>query len=414
MANGLLDLMKSPAAMGLLAAGFGGLAGANRNTPINNLGRAGLAGLAGYSAADALQQKQVKLDQEKAIKDAIPTLYGQDGKFDYQRAAQIGVSPEQIKAYAELPNVGRPKVARTIEVPGVNGELVKVQYDDYGNQVGEGIKGYVAPQLVDTGDKKQFVTPQAGQTFQRELSPAEVLANQRAQENIRLRKEANDLTRDRLTFDKSGQDGGYSTKPIPAGALKMQDAALQAYNSAGTIDEILAAKQAQIEKGELKFGPVSNKANEAMNATGFSSPESRNYASFMSDLERMRNESLRLNMGVQTDGDAQRAWNELFQNVNDTDLVKQRLAEIRSINKRGAELQRLRVDNVRSNYNAAPYEFDAGKPQASPEPAAKPLTSAQNPPANPQAGGGYPSNWTPERVKRYEELKARQAQGVTQ
>ena len=48
-------------------AGFGGLAGANRNTPYNNLGRAGLAGLAGYSAADALQQKQVKLDQAAAI-----------------------------------------------------------------------------------------------------------------------------------------------------------------------------------------------------------------------------------------------------------------------------------------------------------------------------------------------------------
>jgi len=64
--NGLLDLMKSPAAMGLLAAGFGGLAGANRNTPYNNLGRAGLAGLAGYSATEALQQQQAKLAQEAA------------------------------------------------------------------------------------------------------------------------------------------------------------------------------------------------------------------------------------------------------------------------------------------------------------------------------------------------------------
>ena len=194
--NGLLDLMKSPAAMGLLAAGFGGLAGANRNTPWNNIGRAGLAGLAGYSAADALQQKQREADQADAIKAAIPTLYGQDGKFDYQRAAQIGVSPEQIKAYAELPNAGRAKVARTIDVPGINGEMIKVQYDDYGNQVGEGIKGYVAPQLVDTGDKKQFVTPQAGQAYTVGMSPAEQAANARGWANVGLRGEANRIAGD--------------------------------------------------------------------------------------------------------------------------------------------------------------------------------------------------------------------------
>ena len=78
----------------------------------------------------------------------------------------------------------------------------------------------------------------------------------------------------------------------------------------------------------------------------------------------MRNESLRLNTGVQTDGDAQRAWNELFQNINDTGLVKQRLKEIQGINARAAELQRLRADSVRANYGMAPV--DAGAYQNQP------------------------------------------------
>ncbi|MFN7611063.1 MAG: hypothetical protein ACK5QX_09040, partial [bacterium] len=78
--------------------------------------------------------------------------------------------------------------------------------------------------------------------------------------------------------------------------------------------------------------------------------ESRNFSSFKSSLERLRNESLRLNAGVQTDGDAQRAWNELFQNITDTELVAQRLAEIKRINDRAVELQRLRVDSIRGNY----------------------------------------------------------------
>lgn len=194
--NGLLDLMKSPAAMGLLAAGFGGLAGANRNTPWNNLGRAGLAGLAGYSAADALQQKQREADQAAAMKAAIPTLYNEDGTFDFKRGAQIIDDPKLLKAYAELPNAGRAKVARTIDVPGINGEMIKVQYDDYGNQVGEGIKGYVAPQLVDTGDKKQFVTPQAGQAYTVGMSPAEQAANARGWANVGLRGEANRIAGD--------------------------------------------------------------------------------------------------------------------------------------------------------------------------------------------------------------------------
>lgn len=387
--NGLLDLMKSPAAMGLLAAGFGGLAGANRNTPYNNLGRAGLAGLAGYSAADALQQKQRDQDKAAAIQAAIPTLYGADGKIDFQKGLTLGMKPEFLKGMAELPNAGRTKVARTIKVPGAGGGMVEVMVDEYGDKRGE-MAGYVAPQMVDTGGTKQFVTPRAGQSFQVGMSPAEVLANQRGQQGLNLRQEANDLARQSLNFKQGQQTGdGYSNKPLPAAALKIQDAALSAYGAAGNIQASLDSKLKQIEDGKLKFGPLSNVTNKGLNAAGLSNEESRNYASFMSDLERLRNESLRLNTGVQTDGDAQRAWNELFQNINDTDLVKQRIQEIKSINARGSELQRLRIDGVRSNYNAAPYDLSQYDNMAPPAPAPAEqspgaLTSAQNPPANPQ------------------------------
>ena len=47
--KGLLDFASTPAGQGLLAAAFGGLAGARRGQPINSIGRAGLAGLAGHS-----------------------------------------------------------------------------------------------------------------------------------------------------------------------------------------------------------------------------------------------------------------------------------------------------------------------------------------------------------------------------
>lgn len=57
--SGLLDFAQSPTGQGLLAAAFGGLAGARRGAPANALGIAGLAGLTGYSNAqqrDSTQQ----------------------------------------------------------------------------------------------------------------------------------------------------------------------------------------------------------------------------------------------------------------------------------------------------------------------------------------------------------------------
>ena len=154
-------------------------------------------------------------------------------------------------------------------------------------------------------------------------------------------------------------------KPLPAGAMKMQQESLDKIGIASSINADLDGIAKQIEGGKLSFGPVSNLLNTGRNMAGMSSEESRNFGTFKSTLERLRNESLRLNTGVQTDGDAQRAWNELFQNINDTGLVKQRLAEIQAINKRGADLQRLRVDSIRNEYGAEPLDASAYEKQPS-------------------------------------------------
>lgn len=198
--KGLLDFATSPMGQGLLAAGFGGLAGANRNTPINNIGRAGLAGLTGYSAASALQDQRLKREEAERVKAAIPTLYtqGPDGsmKFDTMAALKLGIGPTDVIAYGDAMNAGRAKVARTQEVEGPDGGKQVVQLDDYGQQVGSGLNGYVAPQLVDTGDMKQFVKPSAGQAFQVGMSPSERDASQRGWAGVGIRSEQNDIARD--------------------------------------------------------------------------------------------------------------------------------------------------------------------------------------------------------------------------
>ena len=159
--------------------------------------------------------------------------------------------------------------------------------------------------------------------------------------------------------EKDATKAAAPPKPLPAPALKMQQESLDAIGVASSINADLAGIEKQIGDGKLSFGPVSNAVSSVRNAAGMSSENSRNFASFKSTLERLRNESLRLNAGVQTDGDAQRAWAELFQNISDTELVKQRLGEIQNINKRGTELHRLRVDSVRNNYGAEPLDSAA-------------------------------------------------------
>lgn len=166
--------------------------------------------------------------------------------------------------------------------------------------------------------------------------------------------EANSIARTKA--GAAGPDGRPS-KPMPATALKMQNEALDVIGIASSIQADLGTIEQQLNKGKLDFGPVKNVANNLKNMAGMSDEQSRNFSTFKSSMEKLRNDSLRLNKGVQTDGDAQRAWNELFQNINDKDLVKQRLAEIKAINSRAVDLRKREVEDIRNNYNQQQYDF---------------------------------------------------------
>jgi hypothetical protein len=286
---------------------------------------------------------------------AKAALIGQAPKLDANALLAQGVPYERVKALFEAQNLGRDEVARTAEIEGPNGQKIIQGFNKWGGRAGEGVSGYVAPQLVNQGDRQTFVKPSAGVSLGVGMSPAERDAAARGWAGVSQGAERLNLERQKQQADYG--DGGYSSKPLPAAALKMQGEAIDALGASASINKTLNQKLQQIEKGELKFGLTGNLINKGMNVAGMSTQESRNFASFMSDLERMRNESLRLNSGVQTEGDAQRAWNELFQNVNDTALVRQRISEIQALNNRAAQLQKLKVDSVRSNYNARPFDF---------------------------------------------------------
>ncbi len=105
---GLLDLINSPAGIGLLSAVAGGFAGARRGTPLNNIGRGAVAGLSGYaSAQDQLKQdsdnkltqqlRQMQVEQiqqtlanQKGMRDSLQSLYKPAGAAPYQADNPFG------------------------------------------------------------------------------------------------------------------------------------------------------------------------------------------------------------------------------------------------------------------------------------------------------------------------------------
>jgi hypothetical protein len=83
---GLLDMLNTPAGIGLLSAAAGAMAGARRGQPWNTAGRGALAGLTGYAQAN----DQIRVDKEKQIADQMRQMQMDQmrGQMETQKAQQ--------------------------------------------------------------------------------------------------------------------------------------------------------------------------------------------------------------------------------------------------------------------------------------------------------------------------------------
>jgi len=162
----------------------------------------------------------------------------------------------------------------------------------------------------------------------------------------------------------------YSNKPLPVEALKLQQTALDNLSAANSAQQLAKNLSNQVEKGELNLSPTSNFFNNVRNFAGKSTPESTKLADMKTALEKLRNDTLRLNKGVQTEGDAERAMNEVVQSINDPAVFQSAMQRLESINNRAAELQKVQVNDLRANFKVQPYDFSPidqmGQPQITP------------------------------------------------
>lgn len=152
------------------------------------------------------------------------------------------------------------------------------------------------------------------------------------------------------TTGGTGGKPAAKVKPLPPKALSMQQDALDAIGISSGIQADVGGFINLIDDGKLDFGPVENIKSKTLNAIGKSTEKSANLTNFTTSLEKLRNDILMLAKGVQTDGDALRAYRTLMDNLNDKRVVKQQLEKISENNARNVKLQQAKIDTINANY----------------------------------------------------------------
>ena len=186
-----------------------------------------------------------------------------------------------------------------------------------------------------------------------------------------------------LAFIPGGPaDPGNKAKPPSQAFLRLEGDDLKDVQLAGSIASDLGSYANKIDTGKMTLGLAANLGSRAGLTLGMANQNAREIGSFRATLAKLRNDTLRLNKGTQTEGDAVRAFDELFQNINDQGFVRKRLDEINQINRR-AQAQRITAINDRrelSGYDPIDESKYLIQPSAYESPAAQ----------NTGGAGGHP------------------------
>lgn len=147
-----------------------------------------------------------------------------------------------------------------------------------------------------------------------------------------------------------GRDGAAAgAKPLPTAALKELLGVEDAMAAAQNVSSMIKKHSQRMADGSLVVGPVDSIAAQFRTRLGMSNANDVNLNEYRADLTKIVNESLRLNSGVQTEGDAQRAANELM-DANDPATAARALRRLQEYNTRAIELQKRKMELVRRNY----------------------------------------------------------------
>lgn len=317
-----------------------------------------------------------------------------------EQIAKMQIDPEKAQQFA----MGKQLIADvSAALKGGNSQAAQMVLDQYKQYMPDNpmVAGMTLDKFGVTGDGMPVVRladPETGELIGYNILTAKGLEFHKVEppavdrealmdKQFQQQKELQDRSfaqQMRMQWARGGSGGGGGapqasrpSKPMPTAALKMQQGEIDAIQGAASMNANLDKFYNQIESGALNLGVARNLLNRGRNIVGASTPESRNLESFRATLEKIRNDSLRLNKGVQTEGDAQRAWNELVANINDEEVVKQRLREIRELNDMAVTLRQENLGRIRENYGRGELPLAPRERPATSGPPAAPPASAR-------------------------------------
>lgn len=157
--------------------------------------------------------------------------------------------------------------------------------------------------------------------------------------------------------------GKTAGAPIPATILTLQDTLIDEIKvGEGLLNDTQKIIN-KIDNQELELGLIANAANRIKNGLSISDADSQQLANFEGFISRLRNDTLRLQKGTQTEGDATRALEEIITNRNDEGVVRARLSTIQELNQRAIIGRNDRITTLRNEFGRG--ELSAGSPNLS-------------------------------------------------
>ena len=148
-----------------------------------------------------------------------------------------------------------------------------------------------------------------------------------------------------------------TNKPLSTSAQKAED---EDFGAIDISNSILAETQGfldKIDSRELSFRPLSGVSDSIALAAGSSDEGILNRQSFDLFLQRLRNASLRLNKGTQTEGDAERALQEIVNNRSNTKVVQRALQDLQRANERAVEERKRNINRRRKTQGVGSFDF---------------------------------------------------------
>lgn len=274
------------------------------------------------------------------------TVAGSDDPLKAAMAFRQSDAQEEERKYTRKRNEQQDKLAaRKLSLDELRASKPVIQ--------SSGVPGYSIAIYPD-GRVEQIVNDAAVQAYQQQQDRVDARADERFRQQGELL--------DRRLASNEAIAAARQAAADAKGARLNPSLQKEEDNDFGMIDGAKAAASDiqpvinNLKSGTLQLGALQNAWNASRNFFGRSTPESQAYAELERGITRITNESLRLNKGVQTEGDAQRAAKEVLAafGKNDTALMTKALEDLQRINLRAAQNKAASIDRRRTSQGVAP------------------------------------------------------------